>query len=37
MNNILFAVLVLGAMGVVSGIYMRPSPDSDRHYITPKY
>ncbi len=25
------------AMGVVSGIQMRPTPDSERHYITPKY
>lgn len=30
-------VTMFMAMGVVSGIYMRPSPDSDRHYITPKY
>lgn len=25
------------AMGVVSGIHMRPSPDSERLYVTPKY
>lgn len=25
------------AMGIVSGIYMRPSPDSERLYVTPKY
>ena len=25
------------AMGIVSGIHMRPSPDSDRPYVTPKY
>lgn len=30
-------VTMFMAMGVVSGIYMRPSPDSERHYITPKY
>lgn len=25
------------AMGLISGIHMRPSPDSENHYITPKY
>lgn len=25
------------AMGVISGIHMRPSPDSENHYISPKY
>lgn len=30
-------VTMFMAMGVVSGIHMRPTPDSERHYITPKY
>lgn len=30
-------VTMFMAMGIVSGIHMRPSPDSDRPYITPKY
>ncbi len=30
-------VTMFMAMGIVSGIYMRPSPDSDRPYVTPKY
>ena len=30
-------VTMFMAMGVVSGIHMRPSPDSERHYIRPKY
>ena len=25
------------SMGIVSGIHMRPSPDSERLYIRPKY
>ena len=30
-------VTMFMAMGIVSGIRMRPSPDSDRPYVTPKY
>ena len=30
-------VTMFMAMGIVSGIHMRPSPDSDRPYIRPKY
>ena len=30
-------VTMFMAMGFVSGIHMRPSPDSDRPYIRPKY
>ena len=30
-------VTMFMAMGIVSGIHMRPSPDSDRPYVTPKY
>lgn len=30
-------VTMFMAMGVISGIYMRPSPESSRHYIMPKY